>query len=64
MSFLQLFYDGCNGLRRGSLYDGVPEDYGERNPGSGIFESEDGETYFVEIRDEEVLPLSEYLKKV
>ena len=58
--YLSVCFDGCNGFVRGKLYGGVPEDFGERNLGSGIFENEEGEVFFIELRDEKVVPVSEY----
>lgn len=63
--YLVLYYDGCNGMKRGETIsaetdeDGVPiiddGDGGhlalsERNPGDGIFEDDGGEHYYVELR--------------
>ncbi len=51
MSYLVLYTDGANGLRRGGVCEALPQHavQTERNPGEKIFESAEGDTWYVEL---------------
>jgi len=56
--FLSVYHDGYK-FCRGRTFDGVPKSFRERNPGDGVFTDYDG-AMLIEIRDDEVLPVSRY----
>src|SRR5580704_1813387 len=53
MKVLSVYFDGSNGFRRGDVLDFVPKGCFERNRGDGIWESEEGGSFYIELREGE-----------
>jgi len=58
--FLCLYSDGTNGVRRGRTFRGLPPGFVERNPGEGIYESQSGASWLVELRDDPTCEAAAY----